>query len=68
MSNKEVPKCQSIFGHNFRPRFDLGPADVSAFRTISAADPDFLEQLRTQTYVRDVCERCGHTIERNKPV
>lgn len=53
-------------GHNYRPRFDKSACvyggDMNGF---SARDTlEVLEQYRQSTYVRDVCTRCGATIER----
>ena len=57
----------SYFGsHKFEPRYDLSPADMSAFKSFKAADPSYMEPLRAKTYVRDVCTKCGKTIERVK--
>ena len=50
----------SYFGsHKFEPRYDLGPGDISKNETLWCA-----EALRAKTYVRDVCTKCGKTIER----
>ena len=55
-----------LFGsHKFEARYDLGPADLSMFETISGtAAVLFAEKMRSKTYVRDVCVKCGRTIER----
>lgn len=64
MSDNRCPN--SWFGsHKFEPRYDLSPADVSSFKNISGMGSGaFLERLRSKTYVRDVCTKCGKTIER----
>jgi hypothetical protein len=62
-------RCQnSWFGsHKFEARYDLGPADLAAFQSISGIGTgQFMERLRAKTYVRDVCTKCGKTIERVK--
>ena len=54
----------SFFGsHKFEPRYDLGPADFTPFETFKGS-AHTMEKLRTKTYVRDVCTKCGKTIER----
>lgn len=55
--------------HKYEPRYDLGTADVQGFKVegISLAGlRSILETLCTRTYVRDVCIKCGHIIERQK--
>lgn len=59
----------SWFGsHKFEPRYDLGAADLSPFfgdRVASfKTSADSIESMRAKTYVRDICIRCGKTIER----
>jgi len=55
-----------LFGsHKFEPRYDLGPADLSAFVEFKGT-PSALESMRKKTYIRDVCVKCGKTIERAK--
>ena len=49
--------------HKFEPRYDLGPADFTPFETFKGS-AHTMEKLRTKTYVRDVCTKCGKTIER----
>ena len=52
--------------HKFEPRYDLGPADLSQFSDFKARDPSYFESFRTKNYVRDICTKCGKTIERVK--
>lgn len=53
-----------LFGsHKFEPRYDLGPADLSAFVEFKGT-PSSLESTRNKIYIRDVCVKCGKTIER----
>jgi hypothetical protein len=56
-----------LFGaHQFQPRYDLGPANLSGFESIKGNGAgQFMEKLRQQTYVRDVCVKCGQTVERS---
>ena len=57
----------SWFGsHQFEARYDLSPADMSALANFKARDPRYMETLRSKTYVRDICTKCGKTIERVK--
>lgn len=54
-----------VRGCRFEERCDLAPADLSAFTNIKGNGVgSFMEKLRRKTYVRDVCIRCGKTIER----
>jgi len=57
------PRQGKWFGCKFVPRFDLSPADLGEFESIRG-NFNALEMLRKKTYVRDVCVRCGKTIER----
>jgi hypothetical protein len=62
-----MSRCyNSWFGsHKFEPRYDLGPADVSKFESISGGRAvSFMETLRSKTYVHDVCIKCGEVIIR----
>jgi len=57
----------SWFGsHKFEPRYDLSPANFSGLVGQFNASPAGMEKMRTKTYVRDVCTKCGKTIEREK--
>jgi hypothetical protein len=65
ISNHRCPN--SCWGsHKFEARYDLSPADMSAFANFKARDPSYMEPLRAKTYVRDICTKCGKTIERVK--
>lgn len=61
------PRAGKLFGCRFRSRYDLGPATPN-FRPTGDCSEHLIEAMlrlsRPQTYVRDVCERCGKTIER----
>lgn len=52
--------------HKFSPRYDIGRsnANLSGFEGPAVALMALAEAARPKTYVRDVCERCGKTIER----
>jgi hypothetical protein len=56
-----------IGGCRFEPRYDLGPAEgypaeMKGIGSLAAA----MEPWRRKTYVRDVCTRCGRTVERGQ--
>ena len=68
-----------IGGCRFEPRFDTkntGSVFESVFgsdatwKTVSVGDGKFMREpvvpKSTKTYVRDVCTRCGRTVERPK--
>ena len=56
------------YGHQFEPRYDSEPAQT--IETIEAHSHRYVEALmrglQRHTYVRDVCVKCGKTIERGK--
>ena len=58
-----------IGGCKFEPRYDLSEPDQSLRDTVRYADeiPAYTVKLlvNKSTYVRDVCVRCGKTIERS---
>lgn len=48
--------------HRFEPRYDTKmPAGMESIKATSSA---YLEAVKDKTYVRDVCVRCGETVER----
>jgi hypothetical protein len=56
--------------HRYEPRYDKSAAQHPASFEMEAFPVDglvgFMETLRSVTYIRDVCVRCGHVIERVK--
>lgn len=52
-------------GCRFEARYDLEPAQVKFDRLQGEGAGSFLDKFRKQTYVRDVCTRCGATVERS---
>jgi hypothetical protein len=64
-----IPTCSHWLGHKFEGRYNEKPTGQKA--SIQSATPEGIMALRDFTiyrvYVRDVCVRCGHTIERTKP-
>lgn len=60
-------KLCNWLGHNYQPRFDKTPArfSIDGARGFSSGEiARMAEPFRQVTYVRDVCKRCGATIER----
>lgn len=63
---------KTIFGNpacRFEGRFDTGASGFSVddIRGVTATGIAIIaEKYRTTTYVRDVCTKCGRTIERSK--
>ncbi|SCW91963.1 hypothetical protein SAMN03159424_04404 [Pseudomonas sp. NFACC05-1] len=58
-------KCTSRLGHKYRARYDSEPMlDFQVGRITPSDMCRFLEPGRKQTYVHDVCERCGHIVRR----
>jgi len=55
-------------GCHFEARYDLGAAQIADavpdYKGPSGGDGAIMETFRAKTYVRDVCTRCGHAIER----
>jgi hypothetical protein len=64
-----MKRCKGIFGtHKFEARFDRHPVEMrlDSVETHGREGLDALEALTVQKiYVRDICIRCGQTIERN---
>jgi hypothetical protein len=54
----------SAFGHAYRARVDEIPREAPFTKIASIDTRQLRELLITRTYVRDVCVRCGLTIER----
>lgn len=62
--------CESApwltFGHKFEARYDLDPPPGMKLNGAASEEGAvrILEAATKRTYVRDVCVRCGMTIER----
>lgn len=50
--------------HKFEARYDKGPVAAEFQGLLSGYRLELMEKYRKHTYVRDVCIRCGKTIER----
>jgi len=61
-----IPKCTSWRGHKFEGRFSERPAGRIKFDW--GWDPywmtEVMKEHRVVTYERDICVRCGVTVER----
>lgn len=63
--SEECPRAGKLFGCRFSPRYDqVGPLKYTSVESVTNAGMEAMK-ART-TYVRDVCERCGRTIERQE--
>lgn len=63
-----MSECKSIFGHKFRPRYDrIVDWDRLKSLGISKVTGSASDTLGSDVYVRDVCVRCGATVERQCP-
>lgn len=51
--------------HKFEPRYDEKMPE--GMTEVSAIGFGVINRLKDKKYVRDVCVRCGETIERSKP-
>lgn len=64
-----IPKCTSWLGHKFRPRYSKSPAVGHGKLSLGWADAEavatVLDGYRTITYERDICVRCGTTVEKH---
>ncbi len=60
-------RCNGLFGiHRFEPRYDLSPANMKG-QMAECAPSDaiaMMDRFRAQTYVCDICVRCGTVISR----
>lgn len=64
-----IPKCTSRWGHKFEGRYSMGAAVLPPDLKVSIAVDSLTgiyAQFRQQTYERDVCVRCGATVEKSK--
>ncbi len=62
------PKC-ARWGHRFEARYSKGPAVVPPGTPLSIVVDslaDIYERFRPVTYERDICVRCGVTVEKAK--
>lgn len=65
MWGQKVHDCD-LAGHQFEARYDYqGPALNSKIRAADAAEAtEFLRAAGKQTYVHDICVKCGKIVKR----
>ena len=64
---KRYHRCpNNWFGvHDYQPRYDVEPSNAAGFTSVRHLQSSQMEALFTKkTYVRDICVRCGKTVER----
>lgn len=65
-----MQRCSSIWGHKFMPRYDKKPTNevlgplMAVVAKINLSEYLAHEMAVSQTYVQDVCVKCGATVER----
>lgn len=67
MEHTKLPRCTNRFGHHFQARYSKTAADMSQFRRATftgESGVSVIEAMRAVTYERDICIRCGVTVER----
>lgn len=68
---RECPRFgKMVRSCKFEPRYDEGvptAAQPTSYHGPAGGVARMLEASKPRTYVRDVCVRCGKTIERQKP-
>jgi Na+-translocating ferredoxin:NAD+ oxidoreductase RNF subunit RnfB len=66
--DEQPPKCTSWRGHRFEARYDdFGGLDhVFKLESFNATEVVAIinSRQKRRVYIRDVCTRCGYTIER----
>lgn len=67
----DLPRCTSWRGHKFEPRYSLGlppslAADVLDQFPYISLDAERNLTKAPKTYERDICVRCGATVEKTK--
>lgn len=64
-----MQKCRSWLGHRYRARWDtrpgIGRINIEGNTTADAL-ARVIEAYRIETYICDVCTRCGHVIKREE--
>lgn len=67
----DIPKCTSWRGHKFEGRYSVEPttdvkfSDYDVPQMTESLFLDLAKMRQKRTYERDVCVRCGATIERS---
>lgn len=63
----DIPKCTSWLGHKFEARYsNTNPALLKLVERMTrvSLEPYAMLKMREETYERDVCVRCGETVEK----
>ncbi len=61
----DCPRLGKLFGGcKFSPRYDVGAPSDTNWSGAAGATILVLEACKPKTYVRDMCETCGKTVER----
>lgn len=64
----DCPRAGKLFGCKFRGRYSVNEGYVpEVHHMVFSYGPQPKPIPRKTVYVRDVCERCGKTIERQEP-
>ena len=58
-------KICNVFSHSFEARYDEVPNELAMNARSGATDNQIRALLYRRVYVKDVCTRCGETVERN---
>lgn len=62
-----IPKCTSWLGHKFEGRYSTTPPPENILAGLEGNAPivvnELLKTMSAKTYERDICVRCGVTVE-----
>jgi hypothetical protein len=65
LAAQEAGKCTSWFGHKFESRYSSEPSRALAgLSAENVSSEDMVNLLTKKTYERDICVRCGATVEK----
>jgi hypothetical protein len=60
-------KCTSWLGHKYEARYEIIPPSHDAMNgmdTTIYGMEQYLKALTKRVYLRDICVRCGHVVEK----
>ena len=60
------PNARWTGRHRFEARFDEAMPAGMFDGNVSLAGLGIVDRLKSRTYVRDICVRCGQTVERER--
>lgn len=67
-ASQDCPRVGRWIGAcRFRPRYDIGSPTVKTDRMWGFDLAGIIEASKPQSYVHDVCIRCGKTVQRPEP-